>query len=418
MAESALVSSLRRAVQGAPEDVPLRLHLVGLLVEEGLTEEAVGHLGTVLSRAPGSAEALALMRRALAGPAAAPAPITAPAAADPAAAPPPPPAEDGFDWSAAAAELGEIAAPLFVQGAPGPGDAAESGYAVEAAGTRLADVGGMAEVKRRLEVAFLAPLRNPELSRMYRKSLRGGLLLYGPPGCGKTFVARAVAGELGARFFSVTLADVLDMYVGQSEHNLSEIFAIARRNAPCVLFFDEIDALGQKRSQLRTAASRGVVNQFLTELDSVDGVNDGVFVLGATNAPWDVDTALRRPGRLDRMLLVAPPDRPAREAILHYHLKDRPVSRIDVGALAKRTEGYSGADLAHVCESAAESALLAAAREGSLRLIDMADLDAAIGEVRPSIGPWLEEARNVVLFANSSGAYDELLAYMKKNRLL
>jgi SpoVK/Ycf46/Vps4 family AAA+-type ATPase len=161
-----------------------------------------------------------------------------------------------------------------------------------------------------------------------------------------------------------------------------------------------------------------VVNQFLTELDSVDAVNDGLFVLGATNTPWDVDTALRRPGRLDRTLLVAPPDRPAREAILHYHLKDRPVSRIDVAALAKRTEGYSGADLAHVCESAAESALLAATAEGTLRLIGMADLEAAIGEVRPSIGPWLEEARNVVLFANSSGAYDELHAYMKKNRLL
>jgi SpoVK/Ycf46/Vps4 family AAA+-type ATPase len=416
VAESALVCSLRRAVQSAPEDVALRLHLAGLLVDEGLAEEAVAHLGTVLSREPGSPPALDLMRRALAGPGAGPGPADDARSAAPAPSPPPPARVAGFDWSAAAEDLGEIAQPLFVDDAEAKTD--EDAYDVEAPGVRLADVAGMAEVKRRLEVAFLAPMRNPELSRMYRTSLRGGLLLYGPPGCGKTFVARAVAGELGARFFSVTLADVIDMYVGRSERNLAEVFATARRNAPCVLFFDEIDALGHKRSQLRTQATRGVVNQFLTELDSVDGVNDGVFVLGATNAPWDVDSALRRPGRLDRTLLVAPPDRPAREAILRLHLRDRPVSRIDVAALAKRTEGYSGADLAHVCESAAEAALLAAAEGGGLRLIGMPDLEAAIGEVRPSIGAWLEEARNVVQFANGSGVYDELLAYMKKNRLL
>ena len=420
MAESPLLSSLRRAVEHAPEDLPLRLHLAGLLVDEGLTEQAIGHLGTVLSREPGSPEALELMRRALGGAAPSSAPSPSPVSEAPSAS-----ADDGFDWTAAARDLGEIAEPLFIGRTDGSGEsdgseaqAADQHYEVESAGVRLADVGGLEEVKRRLDAAFLKPMRNPELSRMYRKSLRGGLLLYGPPGCGKTFVARAVAGELGAKFFSVTLADVVDMYVGRSERNLAEIFAIARRNSPCVLFFDEIDALGRKRGNLRTDATRGVVNQFLTELDSVDAVNDGVFVLGATNTPWDVDTALRRPGRLDRTLLVAPPDRAAREAILRYHLQDRPVSRIDLGALAKRTEGYSGADLAHVCETAAETALLAAAADGSLRLIGMADLEAAVAEVRPSIGPWLEEARNVVLFANSSGAYDELHAYMKKNRLL
>src|SRR5581483_4330228 len=111
-------------------------------------------------------------------------------------------------------------------------------------------VGGMHEVKARLEAAVLAPMRNPKLRAMYRKSLRGGLLLYGPPGCGKTFLARAVAGEMGARFIAVSIVDVLDMWIGRSERNLHEIFSAARRNAPCVLFLDEIDALGHKRSQL------------------------------------------------------------------------------------------------------------------------------------------------------------------------
>jgi AAA+ superfamily predicted ATPase len=456
-----LIASLRRAVEAAPADVPLRLHLAELLLSADLAQEAVPHLGVALGQDPTSAQALELMRRALGTPAApespappnaaepqpsttpaqnparpaAPAAPPAPAAPAPAAPGEPPPpdnaaltdaipgqtrvpgdVDDSFDWDAAARDLGEIAQPLFV-GEDGE-QLTEPAVDLESSVIRLADVGGMEQVKQRLEVAFLAPMRNPELSRMYHKSLKGGLLLYGPPGCGKTFIARAVAGELGANFISVTLADILDMYIGNSERNLSEIFATARRNAPCVLFFDEIDAIGQKRSQLRNNAARGVVNQFLTELDGVDGANEGVFVLAATNAPWDVDVALRRPGRLDRTLLVLPPDQPAREAILRHHLRERPVSGVKLGTLAKRTEGYSGADLAHVCETAAELALMDSARTGQVRLIGMSDLENALGEVRPSVGAWLESARNVAMFANESGVYDDLAAYLKKRRML
>ena len=170
----------------------------------------------------------------------------------------------------------------------------------------------MDDVKRRLELAFFGPLRNPQMRKLYGKSLRGGLLLYGPPGCGKTFLARAVAGEMGAKFISVSIVDVLNMWIGNSERNLHEIFEAARRNAPCVLFLDELDALGHKRSQMTSTSMRTIGNQLLTELDGVDSNNDGVFVLAATNAPWDVDPALRRPGRFDRMCLVLPPDATAR----------------------------------------------------------------------------------------------------------
>jgi SpoVK/Ycf46/Vps4 family AAA+-type ATPase len=131
-----------------------------------------------------------------------------------------------------------------------------------------------------------------------------------------------------------------------------------------------------------------------------------------------VDVALRRPGRLDRTLLVVPPDQPAREAILRHHLRDRPVSGVKLAALAKRTEGYSGADLAHVCDTAAELALMDSARTGEVRLIGQRDLDAALAEVRPSVGAWLESARNVAMFANESGTYDDLAAYLKKRRML
>jgi SpoVK/Ycf46/Vps4 family AAA+-type ATPase len=332
------------------------------------------------------------------------------------------PAEE-FDWRSAEAELADVLPPRFVQ-ADGTADedgtagCGPDGFDVEASALRLADVAGMQDVKQRLEAAFLAPMRNPDLRRLYGKSLRGGLLMYGPPGCGKTFIARAVAGELGAQFMAVSFADVVDSMLGRSERNIHEVFAIARRNAPCVVFLDEVDALGQKRTQLRHTPMRGVVNQLLLELDDVTAGNEGVFLLAATNHPWDVDSALRRPGRFDRTLLVLPPDHAARAAIFRFHLRERPVERVDPERLAKLTDGYSGADIAHVCESAAELALLDSVQRGEARMIGQADLETAIGDVRPSLGPWFDAARNVALFANENGAYDELAAYLKHRHLL
>lgn len=208
------------------------------------------------------------------------------------------------------------------------------------------------------------------------------------------------------------------MWLGNSERNLHELFHTARQAAPCVLFFDELDAIGQKRSRLAGAASRNVVAQLLAELDGVADDNDGVFVLAATNAPWEVDTALRRPGRFDRTVLVLPPDEAARIAILEYHLRDRPVAGIDLKQLARRTDGWSGADLAHLTETASERALLASVESGVPRMIGMADLLGALPEIRPSTAEWFSAARNVVLYANADGTYDELSAYLKRRKLL
>jgi len=390
----ALIESLRRAVEAAPHDLTLRLHLAELLVDAGRGDEAVAHLGLVLAAEPDNADARTLMARAVGG-------------------------TPQFDWHAAEADVGDVVPPMFVQDhAEDTDDTDEAAFDVERSGVTLADVGGLVEVKARLEAAFLAPMRNPRLRELYGKSLRGGLMLYGPPGCGKTFLARAVAGELGARFVSVSLADVLDMYIGQSERNLRDVFNLARQGAPCVLFLDEVDAIGQKRTNLRNNAMRSTVNQLLSELDGVANDNEGVFVLAATNAPWDVDVALRRPGRLDRTLLMLPPDQPAREAILRYHLRDRPVAGIDLRKLAQRTDGLTGADLAHVCETATEQALMDSARTGEVRPIGMPDLEHALREVRPSARAWFDTARNVALFANAGGEYDELLRHLKKNRMV
>lgn len=245
------------------------------------------------------------------------------------------------------------------------------------------------------------------------------MLLYGPPGCGKTFLARAIAGELAAQFASIGLHDVLDMWLGQSEQKLHAIFDNARRNAPCVLFLDEVDALGMKRSNLSHSAGRNVVVQLLTEMDGMGSQNEGVFVIGATNQPWDVDPALRRPGRFDRMLLVLPPDLPARVAILRFHLRDRPLADgIDLDRVAQRTDQYSGADLALVCEGAAEIALEDSMTSGRPRPITMADLERAQRDVRPSTSDWLATAKNFAQFANEGGRYDDLLAYLRTRRML
>ena len=402
-----LIESMIAAVHASPQDLPLRLHLAQLLIAAGRGPEAVSHLAVALQQDPGHAEARTLMTRALAAPTQAPEQQKA--------------ADQGMDWRAYEEEFDGSVPPRFVRSDDEPDPVAgeqDRVVDVETSSVRLADVGGMADVKKRLDLAFLAPLRNDKLRSLYGKSLRGGLLLYGPPGCGKTFLARAVAGEMGARFVTVSLVDVLNMWIGQSERNLHEIFETARRSAPCVLFLDEVDALGHKRSQLQSSAMRTLGNQLLAELDGMEGTNDGVFVLAATNAPWDVDPALRRPGRLDRTVLVVPPDAAARQVILQVHLRDRPIAGIDLKRLAAATERFSGADLAHLCETAAEYAMSDSVTAGTVRMIEQRDFEAALREIQPSTGAWMSTARNVAMFANQDGAYDELAKYLKKNKLL
>src|SRR3954469_26038607 len=214
------------------------------------------------------------------------------------------------------------------------------------------------------------------------------------------------------------LNDVLDMWLGESERRLHDAFAAARRTAPCVLFLDELDALGQKRSHQRRSAGRNVVNQLLAELDGAQADNEGLFVLAATNHPWDVDTALRRPGRLDRTVLVLPPTEPARRAIRERGLARRPVQGVGAAKLARQADGYSGADLVHIVETATEEALARSARTGALHPLTQADVDVARKQVRPSTRAWFEVAHNYALYANEGGEYDELLAYIREKKRL
>ena len=276
----------------------------------------------------------------------------------------------------------------------------------------FADVGGMDRVKEEVRMKIILPLRQPELFKAYGKKIGGGILMYGPPGCGKTFLARATAGEVKAGFLAVGISDVLDMWIGQSEKNLHSLFEQARAHRPCVLFFDEVDALGANRTDMLKSGGRQIINQFLSELDGVSTSNEGVLVLAATNAPWHLDPAFRRPGRFDRILFVPPPDAAARAVILRLQLKGKPVAEIDFDALANKTDGYSGADLKAVVDVAVEEKLREAMRTGSVQPLTGRDLLEAIKRQKPTVRDWFETARNHALYANQSGLYDDILAHL------
>jgi SpoVK/Ycf46/Vps4 family AAA+-type ATPase len=277
-------------------------------------------------------------------------------------------------------------------------------------------VGGLEQVKQQIHKKIILPFQKPSLFQRFRKRIGGGILLYGPPGCGKTLLARATAGECKATFYNVAIADVLDMYIGESEQKLHALFEKARSTVPAVVFFDELEALGGKRQYNREATSSKLVSQFLAEMDGFTQNNEGVLILGATNVPWAVDPAFRRPGRFDRVLFVPPPDRPARQRILEILLEDRPVEDgIDLGELARTSSAFSGADLENLVETAADLAIEDSIEAGRETAIDAGHLRRAMKDVRPTTLEWLTTARNYARYANEAGHYDDVLEFLRRH---
>jgi SpoVK/Ycf46/Vps4 family AAA+-type ATPase len=180
-----------------------------------------------------------------------------------------------------------------------------------------------------------------------------------------------------------------------------------------VLFFDEVDALGAKRADMKHSGARHMVNQFLMEMDGTEYSNEGVLVMAATNAPWDVDSAFRRPGRFDRVLFVAPPDDEARAAILRLLARGKPVEDADFDHLAKKTEKFSGADLKALLDQAVEEKLREAMKAGQLKPLTTKDLSKAAEKVRPSTAEWFSTAKNYAQYSNQDGTYDDILKYLK-----
>jgi len=274
------------------------------------------------------------------------------------------------------------------------------------------DVGGMDGVKEEIRMKIIYPLQNPDLFNAYGKKIGGGVLIYGPPGCGKTLISRATAGEIKAKFISVGIHEILEMWIGSSEKNLHELFEMARADAPAVLFFDEVDALAADRNHMKQSAGRTLINQFLAEMDSTHGQNDGILIIGATNAPWHIDPGFRRPGRFDRILFVPPPDEKAREAIIDILAHGKPIRDLEPRTLAKKTPHFSGADLKSAFDQTIEKSLAMAMKKGEIVPITTKDLLKTIKSTKPSTRSWFDTAKNYALYSNQNGIYDDVLAFL------
>ena len=280
----------------------------------------------------------------------------------------------------------------------------------------FADVGGHDAVKKQIDRRIMAPFRKPALFAKFRRKAGGGVLLYGPPGCGKTLLARATAGECEARFVNVPVTDVLDKYIGEPERKLAAIFEYARRETPAVLFFDELEALAGKRGYSSSHHELGVISIFLSELDGFAQDNDGVLILAATNIPWAVDPAFRRSGRFDRQLFVPPPDKDARAEILRIQCEHRPIAGdLDLAVIAAKTPGFSGADIRNLVDTAADFAIEESIDEGGEVPISTAHFTEAMQEVKPTTAECLTTARNFAKYGNSSDQYDEVADFISKH---
>lgn len=279
----------------------------------------------------------------------------------------------------------------------------------------FADVGGLEDVKKKIRMNFILPLKQPELFAAYGKEAGGSLLLFGPPGCGKTFLARAVAGEIDANFMHIELQDILSMYAGQSEHNLHDIFEKARENKPCVIFIDELDAMGGSRHQMRQHHDRMLVNQLLLELDGLQSENDNVFVIGATNTPWYLDSALRRPGRFNHLVFVPPPEEAERQTILQLKISGKPTESLNLSKIATETKFFSGADLEQLISDAVESAMERTFETGEIQPITNDDLKKAAKSRKATTLEWFSTAKNYATFSDVNQDYQIVLDYVKKH---
>ena len=256
---------------------------------------------------------------------------------------------------------------------------------LEIPNVRWEDVGNLEQVKQELKEAVEWPLKYPDVFKRLGIRPPRGILLYGPPGTGKTLLAKAVATESEANFISVKGPEVLSKWVGESEKAIREIFRKARETAPCIIFFDELDAIAPRRGMHTDAGvTDRIVNQILTEMDGIQ-ILKGVVVIGATNRPDILDPALLRPGRFDRVIYVPPPDVEGRYQIFQIHTREMPLDDdVDLRKLAEMTEGYTGADIEAVCREAA----LTAARENlNIKKVSMRHFVAALEKVKPSITP-------------------------------
>ncbi|MCX8194127.1 MAG: AAA family ATPase, partial [Candidatus Pacearchaeota archaeon] len=245
------------------------------------------------------------------------------------------------------------------------------------------DIGGLDEEIKKIREMVELPLKHPEIFSRLGIEPPKGVLLYGPPGTGKTLLAKAVATESEANFIQVKGPSLLSMWVGKSEEGVRKVFERAKQVAPCIIFFDEIDALASTRGrEIGTHVTERVLNQLLAEMDGIEELHD-VVVIGATNRPDMLDSALLRPGRFDRIIGIYAPDRNEREAIFKVHTRNMPLAKdVNVKLMAEKTEGYSGADIEAVCK---EAGMLALRENINAKEVKKKHFEAALKKIGPSI---------------------------------
>jgi SpoVK/Ycf46/Vps4 family AAA+-type ATPase len=285
--------------------------------------------------------------------------------------------------------------------------------------TTFGDVVGLEEVKKQIYLRIIAPFKKQDIFKAFSRKAGGGILLYGPPGCGKTMIARATAGECKARFVSVSIHDIIDQYWGQTEKFIHRLFVDARRLSPTVLFFDEFDALGASRGRTESPFWKSLVDQLLHEMDGIDQSTSDLLIFAATNMPWGIDPAFRRPGRFDRLFFIPPPDEEGRTEMLRRHLKDLPGGgSVKPELISKRTPILTGADIKGLCERASERALLRSLESDHVHPITPADFDEALKGYSSSAAEWLQTAKNYARYSNDGGQYDDLANYLRKMKLM
>ncbi|MBT5022346.1 ATP-binding protein [Candidatus Woesearchaeota archaeon] len=275
---------------------------------------------------------------------------------------------------------------------------------------KFSDIGGLEELKDEIKFKIIEPFQKPDLFKYYGKSVGGGILMYGPPGCGKSLIAKATANEANANFIHVKSSDLKSKFVGETEKNIAELFENARKSQPTIIFFDEFEALGGDRTD-GLAHEKSSVAQLLTEMDGMDSEDQQILLLAATNEPWSIDPALRREGRFGKTLFIPQPDSEARKEIFKISLKNRPIGKVDFNKLVKLSKGFSGADIKSVCELATDIPLRESIVTNNKRNIELIDLLEGIEKTKTQsiLNQWFKKASKQVTKRKLEDSFKELV---------